>query len=1023
MMTARRLLVAISLSIFLAPALHAATYIVPSDAELIDDAAAIVTGTVVSATSRFSDLGPIETVFDVAVDESFKGHVGERIQVVEWGGRVGDRWTVVSGAPRYAVGARYLMLMVKNRTGAWSTEHLTLGRFAFTPDSGTELLLRESSDIHGFDTAGRPAVERRRDADAFIAYIRDRVRGLQPATEYFVDRAAMREDEPQPQASFSGYDFAEAAATGAAAWTDDPASDVGYTVSLTPASNATLNISDGEEKIIEEDPQDVIPGGFGTAGVVATAFWSGGANHPFEGKEYITIEGSDIVTQNGIRDSSIGQNVLRTAMVHEIGHTLGFRHSDQDAGNSGGCAAPLPCSGLAVMTAGLSPLDGVLQAWDVDAVRATYGNGGDASDYTTKFCETSSCTVLTQETGRRLDTAVAFRLAELPCVPVSITTQPPNKNISPGASTNVTVVAAGSAPLSYQWYVGTPGTTTQPVGTNSPTLTVTPGETTTYWVRISNSCDGGSSVDSNAATVAVVCSAPAIATQPSSITITDGQSTQLQVNAFGGGLSYQWYVGNSGDVSQPIGTNSNRLTVSPTQTTSFWVRVSGTCGAPVDSNTATVSVAPCADLTVDPPTATARGAAGSYRLNVNAFSSSGPLLFQWFRGNTPGVGGTQVGGAQTLDVTVTAVTSYWARVTNACGKTEVTSLITVAPCTLPAITTQPEDQTIPNGGSATLTVAFTPVTATVKWYQGDIGDKTTPVGATATINVGPLTETTKYWAEVALPCGPVASRNVTVDVEQTSTNLGMLKGRFKVQVRYRNQFANPPVEGVLTGKSLVNSTLADTAVFWFDTPLIVELMVRVSDARPFDNNYHVYYGGLSDVEFFISVTDTVTGKTVEYHKAANSLRGEVDRKSFPADPAPVTLQDGLDALMNAQARAIAPNADTSTLTMLGRYSVRMRYRNQFASPATTGYLLGRSIANAATTDTAVFYFENPESVEWMVRFSDVRPFANRVDFFHGGLSDVQFWVEVKDTQTGAQKEYPIAPFSLSGGVDRVSFVP
>ena len=70
-----------------------------------------------------------------------------------------------------------------------------------------------------------------------------------------------------------------------------------------------------------------------------------------------------------------------------------------------------------------------------------------------------------------------------------------------------------------------------------------------------------------------------------------------------------------------------------------------------------------------------------------------------------------------------------------------------------------------------------------------------------------------------------------------------------------------------------------------------------------------------------------------------------------------------------------------------------------------------------------FFDENVGSAEWMVRFSDARPFAERIDLFHGGLSDVEFTIEVLDTKTGAYREYHKGPFSLLGQVDRDSYQP
>ena len=255
----------------------------------------------------------------------------------------------------------------------------------------------------------------------------------------------------------------------------------------------------------------------------------------------------------------------------------------------------------------------------------------------------------------------------------------------------------------------------------------------------------------------------------------------------------------------------------------------------------------------------------------------------------------------------------------------------------------------------------------------------------------------------------------SVTVRTLSEMVRMLNDRFVVQVRYKNQFDNNK-QGKLVGRSLFSSPLSETAVFTFGDQNVVELLVRLSDARPFDNNIHVFLGGLSDVEFFVVVTDSVTGIVHEYGKPANKLMGVIDRNTFPGSSSVLTGEEDADN---------SPNAETSTIRLLNnRFQVRVRYRNQFTAPATTGYLNARSIASTSTTETAVFYFgENAGSAEWMVRFSDARPFANRIDMFHGGLTDVELTIEVTDTKTGARKDYGKAAFSLLGLVDRTSYKP
>jgi hypothetical protein len=87
---------------------------------------------------------------------------------------------------------------------------------------------------------------------------------------------------------------------------------------------------------------------------------------------------------------------------------------------------------------------------------------------------------------------------------------------------------------------------------------------------------------------------PVITTQPQSQVVMSGGTATMTVVAGGSGtLTYQWYAGLSGDVSNPIGgaTSSSYTTPALVAAANYWVRVTNGAGA-TNSNTAAISIGP-----------------------------------------------------------------------------------------------------------------------------------------------------------------------------------------------------------------------------------------------------------------------------------------------------------------------------------------------------------------------------------------------------------------------------------------------
>lgn len=115
--------------------------------------------------------------------------------------------------------------------------------------------------------------------------------------------------------------------------------------------------------------------------------------------------------------------------------------------------------------------------------------------------------------------------------PPSVTTQPISGSVLEGENVALSVVAAGTGTLSYQWYRGPVENVTDPVGTNSASLSHGPvTANTSYWVRVSS--DYGS-VDSASAAITMLPRIPAF-TSATSTTGAAGNQFAFRVTTTNG---------------------------------------------------------------------------------------------------------------------------------------------------------------------------------------------------------------------------------------------------------------------------------------------------------------------------------------------------------------------------------------------------------------------------------------------------------------------------------------------------------
>ncbi|MDQ2977708.1 MAG: FG-GAP-like repeat-containing protein, partial [Acidobacteriota bacterium] len=404
-----------------------ATSIIPiSDAELLRRADVVVHGIVLSSDVTVDSLGRPETLSIIQPLAVLKGRLTGSLVLHQLGGELPDgTFFKMWGRPEYVPGREVIVFAIARRGGEHETAEMLLGKFEVAQDEagnrfavselaagiqpGVDVVSAadEEEALANFERqADRPFPPRRKLAGSaatfaeaaaprplrsFLANVRRGVFAAQGAATVLgslkpVEHASKILDGKKPlwgninnslyrwnnnataaftlvgTANMTGGGIAEATAA-LAAWTNEPHSTINYTVG--PASANTIDLNAAASTGCGWST--CLAGG----GVIGCGGPNGSGSNTFRGDTYFSISGGFVQLRCLATPNLFSSAGIQAVLEHELGHTLGLGHSDQNVSTHDTCRGDEDAAIMRSVVQSTAPLG----TDDTDAVRWLYGDG------------------------------------------------------------------------------------------------------------------------------------------------------------------------------------------------------------------------------------------------------------------------------------------------------------------------------------------------------------------------------------------------------------------------------------------------------------------------------------------------------------------------------------------------------------------------------------------------------------------------------------------------------------------------
>jgi hypothetical protein len=240
----------------------------------------------------------------------------------------------------------------------------------------------------------------------------------------------------------------------------------------------------------------------------------------------------------------------------------------------------------------------------------------------------------------------------------------------------------------------------------------------------------------------------------------------------------------------------------------------------------------------------------------------------------------------------------------------------------------------------------------------------------------------------------------------SATALCLNHGRFRVDVTFNARNIR------LDGDARTLPITDESGSFWFFSSQNLEVIVKVVDGRAFNDRFWVFFSGLSDVEYTVTVTDTGTGFLRTYFNPSGRIASQADAGAFLS---PVSADSTAAEMSTTPSERTGTTAGSSLYLNNGRFRVDVSFRTPDGSQSGVGMPVG------LTSDTGYFWFFSAGNIELVIKVVDGRPVNGHFWVFYGGLTDVEVNMTVTDTMTGAIRTYFKPAGALASDADTAAF--